>query len=489
MSSFVLQPGVVPLIILEPHGLDYPKLIEKLKENRKAQVCLCASSSEAISFCKTNGSGVILCFAGKQEDLASQVEILKMLKVEISKNKVKIILLTSFVPEKLFSKLKTYGFCEVYPTSMDQNTLLSKILEQISCLEEFKETPFIVQKMKTEEQKIRMLPPLQLKSDYWLYQSSGTRRVMEQWVIALKGPGPSVGKWEPVSEEKWKWVFQKEAQLFLKDEGAWCFAGEIPKFKDDVWHFVGKKPELIFYDKDGKALATKFLTDFENNLIVTYDSLNAIHLRDEIEATFQKEESPPANLQGDKNQAAQVSDLIQRKVEKAFQSNKKEATPLDLESQKGPEFIKSIKGQGPALGPLAFAFLVSELSCRKEYSLKQIVQRFCDYLQASCGEVNVELWYQAQGNWRCGGTSLHDEGRLGKHLGTLKEGAIRVGNEILLSVIRNEEHPFLGAIILSGKGAIDISPEYLLAVGKMTSGLCMGLIYSTESIDESLKSA
>ncbi|MBI4926108.1 MAG: hypothetical protein HY843_09305 [Bdellovibrio sp.] len=497
------------ILILAHEELVFSLLVQKLKENFKTPFHVFSSGEAIVDFVRKIGTGVIVCFATEADDLVKQVVILKQLKAEIKNKNVKILLLHSFIPEKVYEKFKFFGFTELLLISTEFDKILSMLskmcneksnqLSVVSGLKNPQKEEFFTQEIKKVELKIRMVPALNLEEDYWLFQSGGTRVVMNRWVVKLKGPGPSAGKWILATEnqelEKWKWIPENYKKYgFKQSNGAWYFIGELPRFEKDAWKFIGQVPELVFCDENDKALGTKVLTDLEGNLIVSYDSLNAIHSRDAIEETYTEEElEAEDSIKEARAYKEQLGEFLHSKLEQTLAPQKIEkdevAFASDYAGKRGPRAIQAIKGDAPVLGSLAMAFLVSELCYKKEYNLKQMSDRFCDYLEAACGGLKVELWCFSQGRWRCGGTSTHEEGIHEEYLSGIKEGVAKFGEEILIGAINSEDNSCLGALVVYGNGAALIPAEYILSIGKIANGLCLGLTYSTDIIDESFKTA
>ncbi len=493
----------------------------------------CATSNEALLVLERVGPCVLLCYGKTQEHLVAHVTLIKLLKEKIVSNKLKIILVTEFKQTSLHAKLKTYGFSEVLPDPVDEKKLAARIdrsvrdlpisldasliadtstfQQPIAITETVENKTIQKEEIKSEEKNIRMVPSLKIKSDFWLFQSDGTKRMIDLWAIKMKGPGPHVGKWEienesdhTQEEQRWKWVpLENGKNIFLKEVGTWHFYGQAPRFEDRAWHFAGKNPELSFY-ADGKCLGAKFLTDPNGDLIIAYDSMNAVHFRESIEESINDENDESQSLtlnngEGTQTDLATVSTLIHKKIQSVLgklppQTEQAivQADPqlaclnrvgLNTGEGTGPKGVLAAKPPGPTLGPLAMAFLMSELSFKQGMSLEDRANRYCQYLAASCGNLTAELWYIRNDLWNRAGTSKNDDsvpGKTGEYLQGLKEGAARIGNNLLAGIIRSNQNQLVGALVISGDGTSGITPEYVLAIGKMASGLLHSFVFSNE---------
>jgi hypothetical protein len=98
--------------------------------------------------------------------------------------------------------------------------------------------------------------PMDCPDDMWLIRNEADcRRVLNKWLVRLRGPSPYVGKWTD-SDIKGCWEFKlKDAQnAFCGPKGKWYFRGsQKPEFiwKDNVWLLVGDQYELFYQGEQG----------------------------------------------------------------------------------------------------------------------------------------------------------------------------------------------------------------------------------------------
>lgn len=523
-ENLKLSPGTVPVAFLKPYASSSALLLQRLKGMINLQAMECAQPQDLNRILEKSSECILVCHASNQADLVQQVTLMKLLKDSISQGKLKVLLTTSFNQQVLFEKLKAYGFSEIIPEPIDDRKLAFRIdriakaflidrkKEEFKVPEMTENSPVQVEAPPItppkEEDAIRMVSALKLESDFWLFQANGTRRVLDKWMVKMLGPGPMVGRFVAVdekpdpasvrSEQWWQWVPSKsQKDEFLKENGTWYFCGITPRFEEGAWYFVGKNSELSFYS-DHKNLGSKFSMDTSGVLNVTYDSLNAIRMRHQIESSVYeapREEiakavenrfvlgADPVTPQAPSNP---FSDKIRARLENAFgpateeakeifsKLNQNAASILEQSaasvSLSGPEAIQAKKSLEPRLGPLALALLMSELVCKKGLSKEEIAKKFCAYVGASCGGVRVELWYKQNPQWGCAGTSDGSAGQLGTFLENLNDGAVRLG-QTLAGTIISPNQKLLGALVISGPGVEDLSPEYALAAGSMALGL------------------
>lgn len=140
---------------------------------------------------------------------------------------------------------------------------------------------------------VKLVDPCALKSDFWLVHPTKPSRANRRWIFRLYGPGPAAGHWEELdtgdsSDQYWKWVpTDPKATPFLKEKGTWVFKGLLPKFSEDSWLFVGRKPELSFYE-DKKKLGTRVAVENTVTLLLCKNSDAAHAFVPEIQKSLSK---------------------------------------------------------------------------------------------------------------------------------------------------------------------------------------------------------
>ncbi len=141
--------------------------------------------------------------------------------------------------------------------------------------------------------KVKRVDPLALESDFWLTDGRDPIRVAGRWSVKLIGPGPAAGRWVELetdkgSEQFWQWTPpDPDNDPFIKEQGAWVFRGSAPRFDNDRWVFVGRRPMLAFY-YEGESYGAKMAVDEQDNLLLANDSANAQSAYQQIQATLVK---------------------------------------------------------------------------------------------------------------------------------------------------------------------------------------------------------
>ncbi len=161
--------------------------------------------------------------------------------------------------------------------------------------------------------------PISLKGDCWvLFEGKEPKRISGRWLSKFHGPAPSVGKWVeakgPTQERWWKWEpLDPKTYPFTREKGAWLYKGFEPKFQDNIWVFVGARPELAFYE-DVKSLGARLFTDGAKKVHIAKDSQAATDFIPLLQETLEQVIKAMGGKAGvaenvkDKKQGAGLSD-------------------------------------------------------------------------------------------------------------------------------------------------------------------------------------
>lgn len=145
----------------------------------------------------------------------------------------------------------------------------------------------------------------------------------------------------------------------------------------------------------------------------------------------------------------------------------------------GPKLIQATHPPGPSLSPIAMAFLMSELICKRDLDRKRIGGRYCEYLSASTGGLRAELWVRSGAVWYCAGTSDGDEGLFAAPFaGGKRPDRLGMDGGHFLAPVHvpvNGREILLGALVLGGAGCELVAPDYGRAVARIARGLVISL--------------
>jgi len=307
------------------------------------------------------------------------------------------------------------------------------------------------------------------------------------------------GDWEYVSEvgdsEKWNvfvpievtsggiadvekiqvyWIFRGRARPALThDRTKWCFSEKPPY---DVAQFVDLPQVIQVHLRSRVPLALNSAEGEADVPIVA-------EVRAKLSAPGAS--SPPGTLgalddlqseirrKGKVPSAAAVSAQIQAGVQARAQNSVVAADVSGKPTRARVEF-RAPSPPGPTLGPIAIAFLMSELlSNRKKFTLVQVAKRYTEYLSASCGGLRIELWVSGVNGWSCTATEDGSEGRFGGVIPKSAEPRSKLVDATTLVTLissRNDGR-LLGALVLAGDGAALVDPKYACAIADTTRGL------------------
>ncbi len=292
-QGIVQEDGRVPVVVIRPWGPTFPEVIEYLGSANEVQLVECATSLEAVSIANQFDRCVLLFHAIELRDVVKHVTMLKFLKESIELERVRPIITTYIEQISVLQKLSIFGCQEVIREPIPSKSLIFKLNRSIKALIQLN----LVQEVKPDssgrslardlglgfEAKesnvglFRYLPPLAIESDFWFYPEGSPRRIGRRWLVKMKGPAPSVGKFEMEgSEENWIWTpVNRLRHPFQEKEGVWRFKGQSPLFKKDTWWLVGVQPELMFYVR-GECKGEKVGIDPSGILTVSKNSETAI---------------------------------------------------------------------------------------------------------------------------------------------------------------------------------------------------------------------
>ncbi len=150
-------------------------------------------------------------------------------------------------------------------------------------------------------------------------------------------------------------------------------------------------------------------------------------------------------------------------------------TPPQPEDLNPLDIVKKGTLEKPALSPLSFAFLASELLRKSEKTPEEIARRFCEYLGSSCGGVSAELWITHQGRARLAGASHGGAPVCEEHAATFPSlGAPRGARLVNAQVMGASIGDGQACLFVFGDTVERLDPDFLAAVGSMAIGFVQG---------------
>src|SRR5689334_13948879 len=89
IDDFIPDSSKIQVVVLSPHGSTFPEVIEKLSEDNTVQLVHRNTALEAVTVVRASQSCVILFHGSENKDIMSQINMLKLLKVEIENERVR----------------------------------------------------------------------------------------------------------------------------------------------------------------------------------------------------------------------------------------------------------------------------------------------------------------------------------------------------------------------------------------------------------------
>lgn len=292
-----LQPGQVPVFLVEPCPQSFVTVKERLRTKEKTIALIeGASTLEVINPLRQLGVGVLLCHIPDTKAVMAVQSMLRLVAPMIKSGSLKVLCTTTIKALRLFVELQKMGCNEVLQEPVAQRAFEFKIQRFVDTVSKklavtddsggVKDRRKGTEKAKNQgaeeaaqsKDTIHFVDPVSLASDCWLTKGGGAKRIIGRWRVRLMGPSPAVGRWVEVEQGRgetkgWKWAPHKPAEdKFIKDPGAWVYFGAKPEFAEERWAFVGKKPRMVFFNEKNELVCTKFEVDDKSVLRVARDS-------------------------------------------------------------------------------------------------------------------------------------------------------------------------------------------------------------------------
>jgi|GEM_PF-4143487 len=286
---------------------DFQPLNEALKVHPAPEVESFTLSQELLSYLPMSKAALIIVAISEKEDLLQLAQLVKGTK-KISGETITKFFIIDYTKNGQFDKeISKLGIQEIITPAINAKALRFKIdfamkslAGQVAKSGQEKQLPSLklVENKKSELDsqldEVVWTAGLDIIDDCWLIRSQvDVRKVLNKWIIDLKGPSPMAGTWVEVKPKTWKFDFKaSERAKFVKGMGEWFFTGEQkPEFnwKENKWLIAGAEFEFYFQQGHEKwqrfVLKNKKMTcaknspfalakeqaiheSFENNLIV-----------------------------------------------------------------------------------------------------------------------------------------------------------------------------------------------------------------------------
>lgn len=250
---------------------------------------------DAFRLLDANKHYVIFCQLNNVDSLKELIPLLKTQRAKILSGKVRLMVLNRLTHLSVPRILGKMGFSDVISSPVVKASgLVPRIENQLASGGRLYFT-------EVDTSGVSISDPLEIPSNSWLLRDpKDARRVRDQWIVDLIGPGPSAGRWvkkegQPdisplltsMNEELfWEWIPRMPGQNpFTEPNSTWSFYGKRPYFSDFHWIFVSSKPQLT-YLKNGESIADYFKLDPSGVLRIADNSKIALKKWNAIQASI-----------------------------------------------------------------------------------------------------------------------------------------------------------------------------------------------------------
>ncbi|OFZ54428.1 MAG: hypothetical protein A2428_02870 [Bdellovibrionales bacterium RIFOXYC1_FULL_54_43] len=326
------------IIVLQDNAPVLKQLADLVKKDETFEVGVCRSLGEVHAHFTDEKKYFVLYAVSSVDDLKRLVPFTKMTVRQIAQGHVALVALNRLGLENAPMILKAMGFADVISSVSIKATGLRRRLESLSELlnrprqENVDQKPVAesAQQLVSPLREIHVLEPLTIASDCWLLRSNqDAKKIKDQWVVNLMGPGPPAGHWERRNREPvvpdgdnmaWEWrPNDAKDGTFVEPGGSWIFQGKRPLFAEFHWIFISKLPKLSYF-LGGKEICDYFTLTEDGNLSIRANSeiakkkWPAIHasILNEYRVGVQKFEnnSPVRFFKNTENKGRQINNKI-----------------------------------------------------------------------------------------------------------------------------------------------------------------------------------
>jgi hypothetical protein len=466
------------------------KVAKRYEEDLQVEVKGSETIADLQNEIKLFSTGLVLLYAQKQEDIVPQITLLKLLKKELVKRSHRVLVVTPIRQKIVHQLYQDFGASDIWIEDPNTKSLEFKVDRFIGIYKKFAELKS-AQNSSSEPIEIQTewQPELKTLNDFWIFDPTQTARVLDKWVLGFMGPHPELGEWQGVAPLKWRWVFNKKLGLnpFESEKGDWIFEGERPHFTDSQWRWTSKIPKVYF--DNGSAVQILFQCDGHTQKIATasatqdkFKAMIQAHLKDyktptlELEIT-QRLEDLMKDHKDDPETDFDPKKLLKKleQFEKsALEEIKKEISSVMAKSFEFQDQFPGGNSLTPVLSPLAFGFLISELTSKRQQSLDVVVEKFLKLFSAACGGLKTSLWKKQDLAWfplvgesdkAIEGDLAHLENSKGLIFDVFRDGVNRKYVSIL-----NADHKAHGALALENDQNTYPPPEFLTQLSGLLTG-------------------
>ena len=528
----------IPVVCTKPCGESMDNVIKEMADEEHFEFIDCNSIYDVVNVLKKLDYAILLIHSPTKDYSLKHQAILKFFIKMILEKRVYVIVTTDFDDNDFTQAYDTLGCSDVLLEPVNEKKLTFKIKQYSNALikmigNESKRIEFKRKKETLKEEskiKINLKPPLNVENDFWVIKGGLLRKVGMRWLFELRGPGLLAGDWEEVNGEngmrKWKWVStEKYKHIFGTKEGEWIFIGQKPLFRDQLWSFVGKSPELSFYIND-ENVGSKFMVKEDESVDLAKDSYIAIQKQDAFKETYEKVYHIQRSTRNEYEENVDIDEHIFRgngdkskvknnkewEIQKSSKVSKRVPfleniyNQLNADSEEIPEgsvaafrsieecfdvdlegtHYRPYKDHDQLRNPLYLSYIVSEFVALNELSIDDLLLHYSELVLDVYHDIKIELWLKLGDDNKC---FFGDDKNKPKFLNVIKEQCAINDKEIyhfkdnrggVVIPVISDEQELLGCIVLIGRDFTKESLASLEFFGYISQGVFKSVLIEQE---------
>lgn len=466
-----------------PIGDSFKKIREQLSQDKAFSPEEFSSGPELATMLTTVPVALVVFHLFKTDHVVKHVTILKTFQDAIKAGRVKPVLIHGRIPDDIINVYQKYGCREFVKEPVTFKSISFKFKKILSTLEaKLKKRDSKEIELKrgqannknasygdNEKKKaaFKWIDTPNFESDCWLFDALDPRWVMGKWMVRVRGPSPSIGKWIFVEEKEkrksdqllWRWEFRDPAEgnQFTKVAGSWFMRGRKPDFIGEQWVFVSSLLEMRFLDAEQKVLFSKVTTTKGNDIEVAKDTPYAKSLTEAIIESMNKV----------------LKDRTKKNPEEEAALKK---LAMEERAKKIAEMPKLFEGDPKAL--VAFGFVLSELMRLPNLEIKDVCDRIFSFVDKEMQGKRVEFWVKksADAKWAPVGSSDRKACEAYFAMDHLDQPVKIFEDTTLVSKIELNADHCEGALVIRGNKLQEIPQKFIADFTYLFKGLFLSLV-------------
>lgn len=465
-----------------PVGESFTKIRDQLSQDASFSMKEFTSPQELSAMLSSVPVALVVFHLFKSDQVVKHITILKGFGEAIKSGRIKPVLIHGRIPDDVINIYQKYGCREFVKEPATFKSISFKFKKMLATLESKirnkteKEIELRRNKSRatngapdeSEKKKpgFNWVTTANFEGDCWLFEGIDPRWVMNKWMVRMRGPSPTVGKWIAADEKErsksdqllWRWEFSDpNDKRFVKVDGHWFLRGRKPDFIGEQWVFVSSKLEMYFKGPDEKVLFSKIATTKESDIDVSRDTAYAKSIIEALIESLNK-------VLRDRTKKSPEEEAELKKL--AFEERAKKLA----------EMPKLFEGDPKAL--VAFGFVLSELMRLPNLEVKDVCDRIFSFVDKEMQGKRVEFWVKKarDSKWSPVGSSDRKECEAYFAMEHLDQPVKIFEDTTLVSKIElNAEHAE-GALVIRGHRLNEIPEKFVADFTYLFKGLFLSLV-------------